>query len=108
MSGITDTTRNASASFLPMTAPGTLPSMEVAGARVFAYIKAGVLVVSVDLDDALGLEVGGEVPMRITVQGETVFEVGATCTVLDCAECGARAGKACAVYCIADQAMPAS
>lgn len=31
----------------------------------------------------------------------------ATCTDLDCTECGAKAGQPCEIWCIADQAVPA-
>jgi len=59
--------------------PGTLPALQVAGAMVFVYLDENTseLRVSVDLDTvhrAL-LRPGGDhtVPLRITVQGETVF-----------------------------------
>lgn len=59
--------------------PGTLPALQVAGAMVFVYLdeNSSELRVGVDLDTvhrAL-LRPGGDhtVPLRITVQGETVF-----------------------------------
>ncbi|MEV7177854.1 hypothetical protein [Kitasatospora sp. NPDC093679] len=59
--------------------PGTLPALSVAGALVFTYVDAdGHLCVSIDLDTAHPALVEGPrtratVPLRITVQGTTVF-----------------------------------
>jgi hypothetical protein len=61
-----------------------LPAVEVAGVLVFAYVRDGKLIVSVDLDtpdpqlmpsrDANG---DGLVPMEITIQGKPVFTTDA-------------------------------
>lgn len=62
---------------------GTLPAIKVAGCVVFAYVLDGQLRVSVNLDEAreypwpVTYGTGKvSVPMRITVQGETVFAEG--------------------------------
>jgi len=71
---------NAAAEFFPMQQHGSLPCVKVAGCTVFVYVLDGKLRVSVDLDEAQEYPwptkwVSGDVqvPMRITVQGETVF-----------------------------------
>jgi hypothetical protein len=72
---------NLAATFLPaVTDPEamTLPAVEIAGILVFAYVKDGVLRVSVDLDTAgesdFWCDPETAVPMQLTVQGHTVYE----------------------------------
>ena len=67
---------NNAAEFLPKTGAFEVPALQVAGAMVSVYIdRSGTLTVSVDLDEAdQAIQTPREtVPMRITVQGETVF-----------------------------------
>lgn len=100
---------NLAAEFLPARAEEdlSLPAVRIGSVLVFAYIKDGLLRVSVDLDDAGDMEVNGGVPMRICVGGETVFEEDfRSQTELECPECGAPAGKPCRVWCIVDQNQP--
>jgi hypothetical protein len=69
---------NRRAVFHPATRdPETLPCVKVAGCVVFTYIAGQTLQVSVDLDDAGEVWKTGAVPMRITVQGDTVFAADA-------------------------------
>ena len=66
---------NRAATFTPQSDEFTVPSITVAGAMVFVYVKDGELVVSVDLDEASD-EITTDndtVPMRINVQGNEVF-----------------------------------
>lgn len=70
---------NRAATFWPARPeePGTLPALEVAGVMVFAYLtEAGELLVSVDLDTASPVLTSPRqtVPLRITVQGTTVYQ----------------------------------
>ncbi|GAA3751370.1 hypothetical protein [Micromonospora maritima] len=56
---------------------GGHPAIEVAGVLVFLYIKDGKVQVSVDLDTAIPEVTFGpdrDVPLHITVQGQTVFD----------------------------------
>lgn len=57
--------------------PGTLPSLEVAGAMVFVYVTdSGELAISVDLEtinSALTGPDGTTVPLHVSVQGTTVY-----------------------------------
>jgi hypothetical protein len=82
VSGKTDRDFNEAAEFLPY-GPGPdadggaeeLPAIRIGGALVFAYLKGGVLRVSVDLDEAEPLTGDGEcVPLKICVQDSVVFE----------------------------------
>lgn len=73
---------NEGAEFYPAGEHGRLPAVKVAGCMVFVYVLDGQLRVSVDLDDAQEYSWPREwvssdvrVPMRINVQGDTVFEV---------------------------------
>jgi hypothetical protein len=62
---------------MPITSAGGLPAIRVADVLVFAYVKDGLLRVSVDLDEAADswpTADSGGVPMRICVQGHVVFE----------------------------------
>jgi hypothetical protein len=86
-----DSAANAAVTFLPGIAPEaadaaggpeSLPAVRIGDVLVFVYAKDGVLRVSVDLDDSnpekspfyrYGVR-EDLVPMRICVQGETVFE----------------------------------
>jgi hypothetical protein len=68
---------NLAAEFMPMNPDpetGSLPAVKVAGCLVFAYVKDGLLRVSVDLDDASEYWPGECTPMRLSVQGNPVFE----------------------------------
>jgi hypothetical protein len=71
---------NERVSFLPAMKEDEKPCMQVAGALVFAYVRNGALVVSVDLETAetgtfaMYGSAGDCVPLHVTVQGETVFE----------------------------------
>jgi hypothetical protein len=85
VSGKTDRDFNEAAEFLPY-GPGPdadgggeeLPAIRIGGARVFAYLKGGVLRVSVDLDEVDGLTGDGEcVPVKICVGDFVVFETDA-------------------------------
>lgn len=57
--------------------PGTHPCMDISGVLVFAYIDAAsaTLTVSLDIDDASPelLDASGLVPLRIDIQGRTIF-----------------------------------
>jgi hypothetical protein len=67
---------NRDATLHPVTDPGTLPAVDVAGAMVFAYFDAsGTLCVSVSLDTvaADATDDRGCVPMRVTVGDTDVF-----------------------------------
>jgi hypothetical protein len=102
---------NLAAEFLPARAEESmsLPAVRIGSVLVFAYIKDGLLRVSVDLDDADDMEVNGEVPMRICVGGDTVFKTGpAEAPDMECPECHAPAGKPCEPWCIVDQNTPAN
>lgn len=71
---------NLAAQFHPATFDVVQPSIQVAGAWVFAYINPdGVLQVSVHLDEIelWLLSPASTVPMRITVQGTDVFTADA-------------------------------
>jgi hypothetical protein len=69
---------NERVSFLPAANEDEKPCMQVAGALVFAYVRDGALVVSVDLDTAepgtFAMYGDNCVPVHVTVQGTTVFE----------------------------------
>jgi hypothetical protein len=69
---------NRRVSFLPAASEDEKPCMQVAGALVFAYVRDGALVVSVDLDTAepgtFAMYGDSCVPVQVTVQGTTVFE----------------------------------
>jgi hypothetical protein len=76
---------NRAAKFHPETTDDERPAIEVAGVLVFTYVNEdGILCVSVDLDtpdrDVFPAEC---VPLRVTVQGNTVFAAdqdGTTCS----------------------------
>jgi hypothetical protein len=85
MSDWTDLQLNEEAEFLAYS-PGpdadgggkTLPAIRIGEALVLAYLKDGVLRVSVDLYEADGLTGDGEcVPMKICVGDFVVFETDA-------------------------------
>jgi hypothetical protein len=78
---------NAAAKFYPAartTDPGDLallPCIEVGGVQVYAYVRDGALVVSLDFDgtdpdafDQYGPD--GAVPVQVKLGGEEVYEVG--------------------------------
>jgi hypothetical protein len=80
---------NRAAKLHPQTTPDGKPAIEVGGVLVFAYLKDGLLRVSVDLDTVdpkwmTGPEGEGRVPMRICVQGATVFEDDGSDRCQDC------------------------
>lgn len=71
---------NRAAKFLPQTDDETRPCIELAGVQVYAYLdNDGVLRVSVDLDTADERLKDDEdcVTVRMTVQGETVYDSAA-------------------------------
>jgi hypothetical protein len=72
-----DAATNRAAVFHPMRTDDERPAIEVAGAFVFAYIRNGVLRVSIDLDTADTLAHGPAqlVPVTVTVQGQVVYAV---------------------------------
>lgn len=70
---------NQAARFLPQAGEDSRPCIEVGGAVVFAYVRDGVLVVSVDVDTASAavFDVYGAdrcVPVRVNVGDSVVFE----------------------------------
>jgi len=73
-----DRAANISARFLPQRDDDESPAIDVAGALVVAHVKNGELRVGVDLEtaDQAVYRIYGDlqVPLRITVQGDTVFE----------------------------------
>lgn len=74
---VTAIAANLAARLVPATYDAPHPSIHVAGVWVFAYIDtSAVLQISAHLDDAAGWlrRPDGTVPMRVTVQGASVFE----------------------------------
>lgn len=74
--GVTAAELNRAARFLPQQGQDTRPCLTVAGVQVYAYVSdEGVLMVSVNLDDATEPLTDGDttVPMIVTVGGRAVF-----------------------------------
>jgi hypothetical protein len=71
---------NMGARFLPQRDDDESPAIDVAGALAVVYVKDGELYVGIDLetaDPAIYRIYGDQqIPVRITVQGDTVFEAG--------------------------------
>jgi hypothetical protein len=67
--------RGITSRYLPAAGPDEHDALYASnGALVFVYMKDGILRVSVDLDEAQMPDGSDTVPMRIDVQGNTVFE----------------------------------
>jgi hypothetical protein len=73
-----DRAANMNAQFLPQRDDDESPAIDVAGALAVMYVKNGELYLGVDLDTAdpaiYRMYGDQQVPLRITVQGDTVFE----------------------------------